>query len=151
MLSNHNVEDVNEQQPDIFEELKKAVNRKGSWRDRLNAVNELSQMDTDPSIKLLQHALSGDPVFQVREAAYRSLKKLGEAVQMPAKTKGELFKGTNKILLRIKKSLPEGHTFEEFKEKLQKTRSDIYDTYEGDKGDEFDAWLKAIWEAPSRK
>lgn len=149
-MNNNNYEAVSEL-PENFEELKKAVNRTASWRDRLNAVNELGQLDTAPAIKLLQHVMAGDQVFQVREAAYRKLKQLGENVQMPAKNKGELFKGLNKILLRIKKSLPEGHTFEQFKEKLQKTRLDIYDTYEGDKGAEFDSWLKGIWEAPTRK
>ncbi|WP_337100404.1 HEAT repeat domain-containing protein [Paenibacillus sp. YIM B09110] len=149
-MNNNHIDAVTEL-PENFEELKKAVNRTASWRDRLNAVNELGQWDTAPTIKLLQHVMNGDSVFQVREAAYRKLKQLGENVQMPAKSKGELFKGLNKILLRIKKSLPEGHTFEEFKEKLQKTRSDIYDTYEGDKGAEFDSWLQAIWETPARK
>lgn len=137
--------------PENFEELKRAANRTGSWRERLNAVNELGNWDTAPTMKLLQHVLTGDQVFLVREAAYRKLKQLGEDVQMPVKNKGELFKGLNKILLRIKKSLPEDHTFEQFKEKLQKTRLDIYDTYEGDKGAEFDFWLRGIWEAPARK
>ncbi|RCW51704.1 HEAT repeat domain-containing protein [Paenibacillus prosopidis] len=149
-MNNNNYEAVSEL-PENFEELKKAANRTASWRDRLNAVNELGQLDIAPAIKLLQHVMAGDQVFQVREAAYRKLKQLGENVQMPAKNKGELFKGLNKILLRIKKSLPEGHTFEQFKEKLQKTRLDIYDTYEGDKGAEFDSWLQGIWEAPTRK
>ncbi len=150
MTNNHDVGAVNEL-PENFEELKRAANRKGSWRERLNAVNELGNWDTAPTIQLLHYALASDPVFQVREAAYLKLKQLGEAVQMPAKTKGELFKGLNKILLRIKKSLPEGHTFEQFKEKLQKTRLDIYDTYEGDKDAEFDSWLRGIWEALGRK
>jgi len=111
----------------------------------------LGNWDTEPTIKLLQNVLKNDQVFQVREAAYLKLKQLGEEVQMPAKNKGELFKGTNKILLRIKKSLPEGHTFEEFKEKLQKTRLDVYDTYEGDKDAEFDSWLHGIWETLGRR
>ncbi|REK74810.1 HEAT repeat domain-containing protein [Paenibacillus paeoniae] len=150
MTNNHNAGAISEL-PENFEELKRASNRTGSWRERLNAVNELGNWDTAPTIKLLQHVLTGDQVFQVREAAYRKLKQLGEDVQMPAKNKGELFKGLNKILLRIKKSLPVGHTFEQFKEKLQKTRLDIYDTYEGDKGAEFDSWLREIWETPARR
>ncbi|MDR6727096.1 Fic family protein [Paenibacillus amylolyticus] len=150
MTNNHDIGAVNEL-PENFEELKRAANRSSSWRDRLNAVNELGNWDTDPTIKLLQNVLKNDQVFQVREAAYRKLKQLDEDVQMPTKNKGDLFKGLNKILLRIKKSLPEGHTFEQFKEKLQKTRLDIYDTYEGDKDAEFDSWLHGIWETLGRK
>ncbi|MDQ0172687.1 HEAT repeat domain-containing protein [Paenibacillus tundrae] len=150
MTNNHDIGAVNEL-PENFEELKRAANRSSSWRDRLNAVNELGNWDTTPTIKLLQNVLKNDQVFQVREAAYRKLKQLDEDVQMPIQNKGDLFKGLNKILLRIKKSLPEGHTFEQFKEKLQKTRLDIYDTYEGDKDAEFDSWLHGIWETLGRK
>ncbi|WP_339167861.1 HEAT repeat domain-containing protein [Paenibacillus sp. FSL R5-0341] len=150
MTNNHDTGAVNEL-PENFEELKRAANRTSSWRDRLSAVNELGNWDTEPTVKLLQQVLKNDQVFQVREAAYLKLKQLDEDVQMPAKNKGELFKGTNKILLRIKKSLPEGHTFEEFKEKLQKTRLDLYDTYEGDKDADFDSWLHGIWETLGRR
>lgn len=136
---------------DNFEALKKAAHRTGSWRERLNAVNELGELGTDQAIHVLNHVLAGDSVYQVQEAAHRQLKKLGEVVQMPAKKQGELFKGVNKILVRIKKSLPEGHSFEEFKEKLRKTRLDIYDTYEGNKEAEFDSWLNEIWGASTRK
>lgn len=137
--------------PENFEELKKAANRTASWKDRLNAVHALGQSNSEAAIKVLQHVLTGDLVSQVREAAYHTLKELGQTVQPPAKTKGGLFKNLNKILLRIKKSLPEDHSFDQFKEKLQKTRLDIYDTYEGEKGAEFDTWLQSIWEAPTRR
>lgn len=103
MTNNHDIGAVNEL-PENFEELKRAANRTSSWRERLNAVNELGNWNTAPTIKLLQHVLKNDQVFQVREAAYQKLKQLDEDVQMPAKNKGELFKGTNKILLRIKKA-----------------------------------------------
>lgn len=149
-MNNNNHEAASEL-PENFEELKRAVNRTANWKDRLNAVNELGQSNSDAAIKVLQHVMTGDQVSQVREAAYHLLKRMGEHVQLPAKNEGELFKNLKKILLRIKKSLPEDHTFEQFKEKLQKTRLDIYDTYEGEKGVEFDAWLRSIWEAPMRR
>ena len=139
------------QQEDNLEELKKAVNRTANWQERLNAVNELGRLHSDQASKVLQYVLTDDPVFQVREAAFRLLKKMGVDVQEPVKNKGELFKNLTKILLRIKKSLPENHTFEEFKEKLKKTRVDIYNTYEGEKGDAFDSWLNEKWAALSIK
>lgn len=150
MTNNHDVGEISEL-PENFKELKRAVHRTANWRERLAAVNELGNWDIAPAIHLLQHVLTSDQVFQVREAAYFKLKQLDEDVQPPTKNKGELFKGLNKILLRIKKSLPEGHTFEQFKEKLQKTRLDIYDTYEGDKATEFDSWLGEIWETLGRR
>jgi hypothetical protein len=131
--------------PANYEELKKAANRTSNWKERLNAVEELGRWDNNQTIDVLMHRLANDTVYKVQEAAFRNLNELGQDVQLPSRKKGELIKGTSKIILRIKKSLPEGHTFEEFREKLKKMRLDLYDTYEGDKGTEFDKWLEDTW------
>ncbi|MCZ8519746.1 MULTISPECIES: HEAT repeat domain-containing protein [Paenibacillus] len=131
--------------PENYDELKKAANRTSNWRERLAAVEELGKYNTDQTINVLKHVLRGDAVFPVQEAAFRKLRAFGEDVKLPPRKKGELVKGANKVFLRLKKSLPEGHAYEEFKEKLQKTRTDVYDTYEGEKGEEFDTWLQAEW------
>jgi hypothetical protein len=131
--------------PANYEELKKAVNRTSSWRERLDAVEQLGQCKHEQVIDVLTHRMKNDAVYKVQEAAFRKLKGFGEDVQLPPRKKGDLIKGTAKILVRIKKSLPEGHSFEEFKEKLNKTRLDVYDAYEGDKGADFDKWLENAW------
>ena len=95
--------------------------------------------------------MANDPVFAVQEAAYRQLLARGEEAQPPVKRQGELIKDTGKVLVRIKKSLPKDHTFEEFKEKLKRMRSDLYNTYEGSKGDQFDAWLQEAWQSASTR
>ncbi|WP_429371122.1 HEAT repeat domain-containing protein [Paenibacillus sp. DS2015] len=134
-----------------YEDLKKSANRSSDWKVRLNAVEELAKLDNKQVIDVLTHMATNDPVYQVQEAAYLKLKELGEDVPAPSKNKGELFKGLTKILIRIKKSLPADHTYEDFKEKLKKMRVDIYDTYEGDKGDNFDQWLESTWASLSIK
>ncbi|WP_028594779.1 HEAT repeat domain-containing protein [Paenibacillus assamensis] len=134
-----------------YEELKKAANRTSNWRERLDAVEQLGQLDNPKAIDVLKHRLTNDSVYQVQEAAYRELKKLGEDVQLPPRKSGEIVKGLTKLLVRIKKSLPADHTYEQFKEKLQKMRSDVYDAYEGQKGDEFDQWLESTWASLSNK
>ncbi|TVX86914.1 HEAT repeat domain-containing protein [Paenibacillus agilis] len=134
-----------------YEELKKAANRTSNWRERLDAVEQLGQLDNPQVIDVLKHRLMNDTVYQVQEAAYRELKKLGEDVQLPPRKNGELVKGLTKLLVRIKKSLPADHTYEQFKEKLQKMRSDVYDMYEGQKGDDFDQWLESTWDSLSKK
>ncbi|MBB6673771.1 HEAT repeat domain-containing protein [Cohnella nanjingensis] len=131
--------------PPNYEELKKSANRTSNWRERLSAVEELGQWKNKQTIDVLTRIMIGDTVYKVQEAAYRQLKAFGEDVQLPSQKKGDLIKGTTKALIRIKKSLPRDHTFEAFKEKLQKMRTDIYDTYEGDKGDDLDQWLEATW------
>ncbi|WP_110608654.1 HEAT repeat domain-containing protein [Salipaludibacillus keqinensis] len=131
--------------PPNFAELKKSVNRKANWRERLDAVEELGNWKNRETIELLHHSMKGDPVHSVRLAAYRNLQDIGEDVSMPERKNEDPIKGTKKILVRIKKSLPRDHSYEDFKEKVKKMRLDLYDTYEGEKGPEFDAWLKETW------
>jgi hypothetical protein len=136
--------------PANYEELKKASNRTSNWRERLEAVEELGQWNNNQTINLLKHRMINDTVYKVQETAYHKLKSLGEDVQLPPRKKGDLIKGASKVFIRIKKSLPDGHTFEQFKGKLKNTRHDVYDTYEGEKGADFDKWLEATWSALSK-
>ncbi|MRN56279.1 HEAT repeat domain-containing protein [Paenibacillus sp. 19GGS1-52] len=144
-----NEEIVNEL-PENYEELKREANRSGDWRARLAAVEELGQTKHSKIIDILTRLMTSDPVYTVQEAAYLKLKAFGEDVKAPSKNKPELVKGVSKILIRIKKSLPQDHSFEEFKEKLKKMRVDIYDAYEGEKGPEFDSWLSKMWTAEKK-
>lgn len=137
--------ELNNEVPANFEELKKSANRSSNWRERLDAVEQLGQWNDQQSINILTRIMTSDSVYPIQEMAYRKLKAFGEDVQLPPRKKGDLVKGAGKVFVRIKKSLPEGHTFEEFKEKLQKTRTDVYDTYEGDKEADFDKWLETTW------
>lgn len=136
--------------PSNYDELKAAANR-SNWRERMDAVEELGQWNNPKIIDVLTHRLNNDVVYKVQEAAYRKLKAFGEDVQLPARKNGDPVKGTAKILVRIKKSLPEGHTYEEFKEKLRKMRLDVYDAYDGEKGSDFDSWLESTWSSLSKK
>jgi hypothetical protein len=143
--------DAGSKLPENYEELKKQAGRTSNWRERIDAVEELGKWKSKQVIDILGRIMKNDPVFKVQEAAFRKLKKFGEDVQLPSRKKGELFKDVSKILLRIKKSLPENHTYEEFKEKVKKMRLDVYDTYEGDKGPDFDKWLENMWESLPKK
>ncbi|AIQ45098.1 esterase [Paenibacillus sp. FSL R7-0273] len=138
-------EELNQELPENYSELKKAAGRTADWKARLEAVEELGHWNHKQVIDILNRLLTSDPVYTVQEAAYRKLIAFGEEVTAPSKSKPELFKGIGKIMLRIKKSLPREHSYEDFKEKLQKMRIDIYDAYEGEKGEEFDNWLKQQW------
>lgn len=138
--------EVKSEMPPNFKELKKEADRTSNWRGSMDAVEELGQWKNDQTIKLLKRIMAADTVYKVQVAAYRELKKWGEDVSEPKQKKSDAIKGVSKILLRIKKSLPQDHTFEQFEEKLKKMRLDVYDTYEGEKGAEFDQWLKSTWE-----
>ncbi|MFD1886685.1 HEAT repeat domain-containing protein [Paenibacillus wenxiniae] len=133
--------------PENYSQLKKDAHRQADWKRRLQAARELGQYSQPPVIDLLQHLLQHDLVTAVREEAYTQLRELGVEVERPEPQSGELFNHMTKTLIRIKKSLPADHTYEDFKGKLNRMREDIYDTYEGVKGDEFDNWLRGRWEA----
>jgi hypothetical protein len=137
--------------PENYEELKKQANRTSNWRERLEAVEELGHWKNQQIIDILMRLMNNDAVYKVQEAAFRKLEQFGEDVELPPRKKGELVKDVTKILLRIKKSLPEGHSYEEFKAKLKKMRLDVYDTYEGDKGADFDKWLENMWASLAKK
>jgi hypothetical protein len=145
------MKEVKSELPSNYEQLKTSANRTSNWRVRLEAVEELGQWRNQKTIDILKHRMLNDVVYKVQEAAFRKLDEFGEDVQLPSKKKGDLIKGVTKILVRIKKSLPEGHTFEAFKEKLKKMRLDVYDTYEGEKGEEFEKWLETTWASLSTR
>ncbi|OXM17434.1 HEAT repeat domain-containing protein [Paenibacillus herberti] len=128
-------------------ELKRAASRTSDWRARLNAAKELGALRAPQSAAILRRLLAEDPVYTVREEAYRQLTKLGEHAESPARKDSVQVKGLPKIIVRIRKSLAQGHEYVEFKEKLKKMRLDVYDVLEGDKGDGFDAWLEQQWKA----
>ena len=138
--------EIKNEMPPNYDELRKAVNRASNWRLRLDTIEELGQWKHKRTIDVLLHRMNNDAVYKVVEAAHRNLVKFGEDVELPPRNRFELIKDANKVFLRIKKSLPRDHTFEEYKEKLKNMRLDLYDTYEGDKGDEFEAWLENVWE-----
>ncbi|SFM37283.1 HEAT repeats [Paenibacillus sp. 1_12] len=146
----NNVE-VQSELPPNYEELVKSANRTANWKERLDAVEELGQWNNSQIISVLTRIMNSDTVYKVQEAAFRKLQAFGEEVQLPSQKKGDLIKGAAKIFVRIKKSLPEGHTYEQFKEKLNKMRSDVYDTYEGEKGADFDTWLEQTWSSITKK
>lgn len=137
--------------PSNYDELKRAANRTANWKERLAAVEELGKYKHQKTIDVLLHRMNNDPVYQVQEAAFEKLTDLGEDVELPKRKKFDLIKDTSKVLVRLKKSLPRDHTYEDFKVKLQKTRVDIYDTYKGDKGDDFDQWLEDQWKSIQKK
>jgi hypothetical protein len=143
--------EVGNELPPNYEQLKISANRTSNWRERLDAVEEIGQWNNKQTIDVLMHRMHNDTVYKVQETAFRKLKEFGEDIQLPPRKKGDLIKGVTKILVRIKKSLPEGHSFEEFKEKLKKMRLDVYDTYEGEMGAEFDKWLENTWASLSTR
>ena len=131
--------------PENYDALKKQANYTSSWRDRLDAVKALSAYKHAKIIDLLTNRMHNDTVYKVQIAAYEALVAFGEKVEKPAPARFDIIKGTDKIFLRVKKSLPKDHTVADFADKLKRMRVDVYDAYEGDKGEQFMSWLEERW------
>ncbi|MEO4055211.1 HEAT repeat domain-containing protein [Solibacillus sp. CAU 1738] len=131
--------------PEQYEALKKQANYTSSWRERLAAVETLSAYQHAKVIDLLNNRMKNDTVYKVQMAAYKALVAFGENVEKPTPARFDIIKGTDKIFLRVKKSLPKDHTVADFAEKLKRMRIDVYDAYEGDKGEQFMTWLEERW------
>lgn len=131
--------------PEQYEALKKQANYTSSWRERLAAVETLSAYQHEKVIDLLTHRMKNDTVFKVQTAAYNALVAFGENVEKPTPARFDIIKGTDKIFLRVKKSLPKDHSVEDFADKLKRMRLDVFDAYEGDKGEQFMTWLEERW------
>lgn len=131
--------------PEHYETLKKQANYTSSWRERLDAVEKLSAYQHEKVIDLLKNRMQHDTVHKVQAAAYEALAAFGENVEKPSPARFDIIKNTDKILLRVKKSLPKDHTVADFADKLKRMRIDVYDAYEGDKGEQFMNWLEERW------
>ena len=131
--------------PEQYETLKKQANYTSSWRERLDAVEMLSAYQHDKIIDLLKNRMQHDTVNKVQLAAYEALAAFGEDVEKPLPVRFDIIKDTDKIFLRVKKSLPKDHTVTDFADKLKRMRLDVFDAYEGDKGVQFMNWLEKRW------
>ena len=132
-----------------IETLKKMAGNKSNWRERYQAVVELGKMDCQQSKDILVRLALHDPVFKVKEAAFRAAQArkityAGKPIYLGKKPKGNLIDGINKKLTVVRIKLNEGFTIDDFKKKFAEMYPEAYDTYEGDKGDQFDMWLNHL-------
>ena len=137
--------------PANYDELKRQANDSSSWRNRLDAVRKLGEFNEKSVKDILWRRMTSDPVYTVQEEAFRKLQALGESVKLPRKKKGNIVKDMNKDLQKIKHSLPENHSYEDFKEKLKDTNLPLYDTIEGNKINKTDQFLENIWKSLPKK
>ena len=70
--------------------------------------------------------------------------KGGKPLYLGKKPKGNLVDGITKKLTRVRDSLPENFTLEDFKAEFQRLYPAAYDAYDGDKGKQFVKWLNNV-------
>lgn len=105
------------------DELLKKANNELSWRDRMDAVNELKNYHCKESERVIVKLALHDPVFKVKHAAFLvaqswGVKIGGVPIRLGKKPKGNLVKDIHKKLAKVRDSLGEEFTIEQFKEKF---------------------------------
>ena len=142
--------------PNNYEELKKKSRNKKSWRQRLEAVNELKEYDSKQSRDIILNLALHDEVFIVKENAFRAaqameITKNGKPIKLHKKQKGKLDKKIEKKLTTVIKTLPEDYSFVDFKNEYKNMYPESYDLHEGNKGKSFEKWLKNMESNLSKK
>lgn len=139
-----------------LEELKRMARNRSSWRDRLAAINGLRNYDVQQAKDVIMRIAINDPVFKVKEAAFRlaqsrGYRSNGKPVYLGKKPKGNLVKGINSKLVNVRKELPEEYSLEDFKQAFKQKYPVEYDIYEGDKEERFDKWLENVTKSLPKK
>lgn len=132
-----------------IEEIKRLARNNCSWQDRLKAVNYLKGNDSQVAKDILTRLAIHDPVYKVKEAAFRAAQELkvvygGKSIHLGKKTKGNLVKEVTHKLCVVRDKLDENYTIEEFKIMFQKLYPEAYDIYDGNMGSKFDNWLSNV-------
>jgi len=142
--------------PENIDELKKKANNKHNWHDRLESVETLKNYDCIQSRDILTRLALHDPVFKVKEKAFRAAQALGvskngKPIYLSKRKKGNLVKGINKKLEKVRNLLPELYSFDDFKKKFKETYPEDYDIYDGNMDNKFDKWLSNVLNSLPKK
>lgn len=141
-----------EETPSNIEDLKRKASAKTSYKTRLEAVEELGKYKCRQSIDILWRRMNSDKVYLVQETAFRKLQAFGEDVKLPRKKKGNLVKDISKKLTRVRDSLPEGFSKQDFTEKFKTMFPTEYDIYSYEKSGSFEKWIgNMLSSLPKRK
>lgn len=148
--------EIKKETPANINDLVKMAGDKTNWRRRLEAVQELKKWDCQQSRDVLTRLALHDLVFKVKEEALRATQpfgivKNGKPLKLNKKPKGHLIKDINKKLYRVSDILGEEFGIEEFKEKFKQLYPEVYDVYEGDKGNKLDKWILNVLETKPKK
>lgn len=137
--------------PTNIEELKKLAGDKTSYKNRKSVVEALGKHKCQQSKDILWRLMINDKVYSVQHAAFLKLQAFGEDVKLPKKKKGHLVKDINKKLGRVRDSLHEEFTSEEFNEKFKTMYPEEFDIYSFEKSGKFNQWVDNVLQSLPKK
>lgn len=130
--------------PDNIEELKKQASNKTSYKERLEAVEELGKFKCQQSKDILWRLMINDKVHGVQHRAFLKLQAFGEEVKLPRKKKGHLIKDINKQIEKTLKAIGGEYSAEVFNQKFKELYPESFDVYSFEKRNEFDKWVQNV-------
>ncbi|UCZ77146.1 HEAT repeat domain-containing protein [Dickeya zeae] len=140
-----------------IKELVKKANCKTSWKQRLDALNEIKTYDcqerNDVVIRLALH----DKVFKIKEEAFRvaqflGLTKNGKPISLGKKDIGYKPSDFTKKFKRIKHELGmDDFKLETFKNKFLLIDPEMFDVMQYEKGINFDMWIQNTYQGLPKK
>lgn len=139
--------------PTNIDELVKMANDKTSWKNRLNAVNQMKQYDCQKVRDVITRLAMHDKVFMVKEQAFRVAQALGIKIHGKPIYLGKKdirYKSSDftKIFNRIKRECKmEDLDIIKFKEKMLIINPEMYDVMLYEKGSRFDNWIEGIYKS----
>lgn len=132
-------------EPENINELLKLSKDLSDYKNRLEAIKQLSKYKCKKSLQTLYGLMKYDRIFPCKEEAFRALQNFGEDVKLPKKRrrKGKTIKTINEKLLVLHNSF-DGNLYSliDFKVKFQQTYPEIYDVYQFEKKSKFDLFIK---------
>ena len=143
--------DYKSESPENIKELKRLSKEKSNYKNRLVAVEELGNFKCQQSKDILWNLMMNDKVYIVQETAFRKLQSFGENVKLPKKKKGNLIKGIDKKLAKVRDSISSEFSLNIFKPKFKELFPEEFDVYSYEKGEKFDDWVSNILSSLPKK
>ena len=134
-----------------IENLVKKANDKTSWKIRLEALNEIKDIDCQQRKDVIIRLAIHDKVWKVKHAAFLEAQKLnltknGKPISLGKKDIGYNPSDFTKTFSRVKRESGMNELdLEKFKEKFLQVAPEMYDVMECEKGTQFDEWIKKIY------
>lgn len=132
-------------EPENIDELQKLSKDLSDYKNRLEAIKQLSKYRCEKSLRILYNLMKFDRIFSCKEEAFRALQNFGEDVKLPKKRrrKGKTIKTINEKLLVLHNSF-DGNTYSliDFKVKFKLKYPEVYDVYQFEKKEKFDSFVE---------
>lgn len=134
-----------------IDELVKLANNKTSWKKRLEALRQISEIDCQQRKDVVIRLAIHDKVFAVKSEACQIATKLGltkngKPIRLGKKNIGYKNSDFTKAFKRVKReSKMEDFDLEVFKSKFMVTNPEMYDVMSYEKKDGFDKWVENIY------